>query len=491
MNPTDLTALQLRDAIARRDLTATQAVRAYLERVHALNPVLNAYTQVFEESALRRAAQVDAGELRGPLVGVPIAVKDNLCTEEGQTTCASRMLAGYRSPFTATAVSRLEAAGAIVLGKTNLDEFAMGSSTESSSFGATRNPWDPSRVPGGSSGGSAAAVAGRLAAAALGSDTGGSIRQPASFCGITGLKPTYGRVSRWGLVAFASSLDQVGPMTRDVRDAAAMLDVIAGADPRDATCAPRSAPAVLEGLEQPPLPLRVGVPRAFLSPANGPGINDAVQRALEVLVRGGASVVDVQLPHADYGIPTYYLVATAEASSNLARYDGVHFGHCSAAPTPAGANAVAHLYSQSRAEGFGPEVKRRIMLGTYALSSGYYDAYYLRALKVRRLIHRDFVQAFSQCDVLLTPTTPSAAFELGEKSGDPMALYLADVYTVNANLAGLPALHLPTGLTSTGGVSLPVGVQLLAPAMGESVLLRTARWIEASIPPLNPPVVAR
>jgi aspartyl-tRNA(Asn)/glutamyl-tRNA(Gln) amidotransferase subunit A len=487
MNPTDLTALELRDAIARRDMTATRAVRCYLERIHALNPLLNAYTQVFEESALRRAAQVDAGELRGPLAGVPIAVKDNLCTEEGLTTCASRMLANYRSPFTATAVSRLEAAGAIVLGKTNLDEFAMGSSTENSRAGPTRNPWDPGRVPGGSSGGSAAAVAGRLAAAALGSDTGGSIRQPAAFCGITGLKPTYGRVSRWGLVAFASSLDQVGPMTRDARDAAALLEVIAGADPRDATCAPQPAPRVLDALDQALLPLRIGVPRAFLSPANAPGINEAVLQAIDILARAGASVVDVDLPHADYGIPTYYLVATAEASSNLARYDGVHFGHRSAAATPAGANAVAHLYSQSRAEGFGPEVKRRIMLGTYALSSGYYDAYYLRALKVRRLIQRDFNRAFANCDLLLTPTTPSAAFQLGEKAGDPMALYLADVYTVNANLTGLPALHLPTGLTSLNGVSLPVGVQLLAPAMGESLLLRTAHRIQAELPPPNLP----
>jgi aspartyl-tRNA(Asn)/glutamyl-tRNA(Gln) amidotransferase subunit A len=471
------TMIELRDAIAAKKVTATRVTEAYLQRIAALNDELGAYTQVFAERALQRAAEVDAGRATGSLAGVPIAIKDNLCTTFGRTTCSSKMLENFESPYDATVVRRLEAAGAVILGKTNLDEFAMGSSTENSAFAPTRNPWDTTRVPGGSSGGSAAAVAAGLCAAALGSDTGGSIRQPAALCGIVGLKPTYGLVSRYGLVAYASSLDQIGPMTRSVGDAALLLNVIAGHDPLDSTSADDEARGSTSGdeidylaaLGQPVDKLRIGLARQYLSDANDPQVNAAIDAAVAQLREFGAEIVEVDLPHTEYGIATYYIVATAEASSNLARYDGVHYGHRTPKP-----DDLIDLYAASRAEGFGDEVKRRIMLGTYTLSSGYYDAYYLRALKVRRLIKQDFDQAFAQCDAILCPTTTHPAFAFGDKTDDPLAMYLNDVYTVNCNLAGIPGLALPAGFAEADERRLPIGLQLLGPTFSESRLFQIA-----------------
>ncbi len=475
--PTDLTLIELRDAIAAGRVTAEAATRAYLDRIDQFDGRLGCYTQVFHERAMRQARDVDAGTRRGPLAGVPLAVKDLLCTDYGRTTCSSKMLEHFESPYTATAVARLEAAGAVILGKTNMDEFAMGSSTENSALQQTRNPWDVARVPGGSSGGSAAAMAAGLCAGALGTDTGGSIRQPAAYCGVVGFKPTYGRISRWGLVAFASSLDQIGPITRTVADAALLTAVMAGHDPLDSTSVDLPAAdlhQVVDASSQNLGPLRIGLGRQYLSDQNEPAVAAAVAQAVEVYRSLGATIVEVDLPHTAYGIPVYYLVATAEASSNLARYDGVHYGH-----RAAGAADLVDLYAASRAEGFGPEVKRRIMLGAYALSSGYYDAYYLRALKVRRLIKSDFDAAFEQCDALLCPTAASSAFRLGDKIDDPLAMYLNDVYTVPASLAGLPAISLPGGFAQVDGMTrLPVGVQLIAPAFAESRLLRIARAFE-------------
>jgi aspartyl-tRNA(Asn)/glutamyl-tRNA(Gln) amidotransferase subunit A len=392
------------------------------------------------------------------------------------------MLATFHAPYNATAVARLEQAGAVILGKTNLDEFAMGSSTESSALAATRNPWDVQRVPGGSSGGSAAGVAARMCAGALGSDTGGSIRQPAAFCGVVGLKPTYGRVSRLGLVAYGSSLDQIGPMTVDVADAALLAGVISGHDPKDSTSINAPVPDYLANLETPPAKLRIGLPREFFSQALDAEIHAAIDKAVEVYRQAGAQIVEVSLPHSridvaadgslsSYAVACYYIVAMSEASSNLARYDGVHYGHRTARRV----EDIVDLYSFSRAEGFGDEVKRRIMLGTYTLSSGYYDAYYNKALKVRRLIAGDFARAFTQCDVLLCPVAPTTAFRVGEKTADPLTMYLADIYTISVNLAGLPGLAIPAGLSPTG---LPIGMQLIGPAFSEEALLRAGRMYE-------------
>ncbi len=480
LNLTEATLTGLRDAIAERSLSATDVTRAYLERIDQLNPSLHAYHETYADRALQRAAAVDDGKITGPLAGVPVAIKDNMCTAYGVTTCSSKILENFHAPYTATAVAKLEAAGAIVLGKTVLDEFAMGSSCENSAFGVTYNPWDTGRVPGGSSGGSAAAVAADLCVAALGSDTGGSIRQPAAFCGVVGMKPTYGRISRWGLVAFASSLDQIGPMTHTVADAALLLQVISGGDLLDSTCADVPVPEDLSQVDHAPSSYRLGIAKQYLSDANDPAAARAVDEAIEVYKKAGAQIVEVDLPHTEYGIPTYYIVATAEASSNLARYDGVRYGH-----RTEHAQDLVDLYSRSRAEGFGDEVKRRIMLGTYALSSGYYDAYYLRALKVRRLIKRDFDQAFEACDAILCPTTTGPAFKIGDKVDDPLAMYLNDVYTVNANLAGIPGISLPAGLASVTDASgqtrnLPVGIQLLGPVFEEAKLLRIARVFEAA-----------
>ena len=472
------TAIDAARAITSKTVSAVELTRSALARIEHLEPKLGAFTSTHADRAIEQAKLVDEGKRTGPLAGVPIAIKDNLCTTFGTTTCSSKMLANFRSPYDATVIKKLDAAGAVLLGKTNLDEFAMGSSTENSAFGPTRNPWDESRVPGGSSGGSAAAVAAGLAAASLGSDTGGSIRQPAGLCGIAGLKPTYGRVSRYGLVAFASSLDQVGPFGRTVSDCAALLGVIAGHDPMDGTSVDSPVPDYLAEIDKPLEGLRIGLAKEYqLAEGLDPQVKRAVDAAVEKYRELGATILDVSLPHADYGIAAYYVIAPCEASSNLARYDGVHYGHRTKEPV----SDIVELFSKSRAEGFGEEVQRRIMIGTYALSSGYYDAYYVHALKVRRLIKRDFDQAFEKCDVILTPTSPTPAFKIGEKSGDPLSMYLADVFTVTANIAGIPGISIPCGFTDgTGsdGKPLPIGLQLLGPTFSEAMLLRAARMYE-------------
>jgi len=462
-----LAAAAIRRRVAAHEVSCEEVTREHLARIEALEPAIDAFLLVAPERALASAKRLDAALAGGApapaLAGVPLAVKDVLHVEGLPTTCGSRILDGYHPPFAATAVARLEAAGAIVLGKTNMDEFAMGSSTERSAFRPTRNPWDRSRVPGGSSGGSAAAVAARLAPLALGTDTGGSIRQPAAFCGVVGLKPTWGRVSRYGLVAFASSLDQAGPLGRTVEDVALACSALFGRDPLDATSADEPLPDFGPALRGEAAGLRVGVPWSFLAHGVEAGTMARFRESLDALESAGASLVDVPLPRLPHAIAAYYLVATAEASSNLARYDGVRYGR--RAP---GVHDLPALYGRTRDLGFGPEVKRRIILGTFALSSGYYDAYYLRAQRVRTLIRRDFDAAFGACDVIATPTTPTPAFRLGEKTDDPLQMYLADIFTVPANLAGLPALSLPCGLA--GG--LPVGLQLTAPAFDEATLVR-------------------
>ena len=473
------TLVELAHSIRVKKISATEATQTYLNRIDALDLKIGAFHEIYSQDALRRARQVDDGLVRGPLAGVPLAIKDVLCTELGHTTCSSRMLDSFCAPFTATAVRRIEQAGAILLGKTNMDEFAMGSSCEFCAFGSVHNPWEPTHTPGGSSGGSAAAVAAGFCSAALGTDTGGSIRQPAAFCGVVGLKPTYGRVSRWGLVAYASSLDQIGPLTRSVKDAATLLKITAGYDPLDSTCARMSVDDDLDDVDQPVKDLRIGIAKQYVSNVNEGSVTAAIEQAIHIYRDAGAEVVEVDLPHTEYGIPAYYIVATAEASSNLARYDGVHYGHRTTQ-----AEDLIDLYSRSRAEAFGPEVKRRIMLGTYALSSGYYEAYYLRALKARRLIKQDFDKAFDKsnngCDAILCPTTTGPAFKIGQKIGDPLEMYLNDVYTVNANLAGIAGISLPAGFADIHGANLPVGVQLLGPAFQETTLLRIARLYESA-----------
>jgi aspartyl-tRNA(Asn)/glutamyl-tRNA(Gln) amidotransferase subunit A len=473
----DLTAMELRDRIAAGQTSSVEATRAILERIERLNPAVGAYLSVFPEQALEAAQAVDrriaAGERVGPLAGVPVAIKDVLCTTFGTTTCGSRILQSFQAPYNATVVRKLLEADAVIVGKTNMDEFAMGSSTENSGLGRTVNPWDPTRVPGGSSGGSAAAVAADLCYAALGSDTGGSIRQPASFCGVVGLKPTYGRVSRYGLVAYGSSLDQVGPVAHTVADAALLLQVIAGHDPADSTSIDEQVAPVsdyLAGFDEPVAGLRIGIASAYNAGAD-PAVHAAVSRAVEGYRGAGAEIVAVDMPHLDYAIAAYYVIATAEASSNLARYDGVHYGYRSP-----NAQDYIEVYTKSREEAFGKEVKRRIMLGTYALSSGYYDAYYLKALKVRNLIRGDFVRAFERCDCLMMPVAPTTAFPIGEKTDDPLKMYLADIYTVGINLAGIPGISVPCGFDEAG---LPIGLQIVGPAFSEAKLLRIARMHEA------------
>jgi aspartyl-tRNA(Asn)/glutamyl-tRNA(Gln) amidotransferase subunit A len=464
--PWPVGASAIAERVNTRALSATEVARDSLDRIAAVEPAVEAFLTVLGDRALARAQVVDESVARGerlPLAGVPVAIKDVLDIEGIPTTCGSRILEGYRPPFTATAVSRLEAAGAIVVGKTNMDEFAMGSSTENSAYKKTRNPWDRGRVPGGSSGGSAVAVAAGMAPVSLGTDTGGSIRQPAALCGVVGLKPTYGRVSRYGLVAFASSLDQIGPFTRDVKDAALVASVLCGADPMDATSAREPVPDFVQALGEGAKGLRVGVPWTFLTEGVDAGVMTSFRRALDDLRTAGATVVDVSLPHAHHAIATYYIVATAEASSNLARYDGVRYGLRADRPSD-----LRHMYGETRDLGFGPEVKRRIILGTFVLSSGYYDAYYLRAQKVRTLIRRDFDTAFRTCDAVATPTSPVTAFRFGEKTDDPLQMYLADIFTVPANLAGIPGLSIPSGQAD----GLPVGLQLLGRPFDESSLLR-------------------
>ena len=468
------TLSELAEKLASREESAVELVGAALARAEATQRTLHAFVGLRRESALAEAAQSDdrrrRGELRSPLDGVPVAIKDNMVQTGEPTTCASRILEGFVSPYTATAVARLEQAGAIVIGRTNMDEFAMGSSTEHSSSGPTRNPWRLACTPGGSSGGSAAAVAAGIVPAALGSDTGGSIRQPAAFCGVVGMKPTYGRVSRWGLVAFASSLDQIGVFTRNARDAAGLLELISGHDPFDSTSIPEPSPSLRSALDGDVSGLVVGLPReCFVAEGLDPGVLAAVREAVAELERAGAKLREISLPHTRFAIATYYLIATAEASSNLARYDGVRYGR-----RARGARDLTEMYERTRSEGFGEEVKRRILLGTYVLSAGYYDAYYRKAQQVRTLLRGDFERAFAACDVIVTPTSPEVAFELGAKTSDPLAMYLSDIYTVSANLAGVPGLSIPCGLVK----GLPVGLQLMGPALGEATLLRVADAFE-------------
>ncbi len=491
----------VRDAVRTRQVAAAEVVRAAVEEMERTGPKLNAFISRFGERAVEAGKRVDERIARGegdnlPLAGVPIAVKDNMCFGPdvegggGRTTAGSRILENYESPYTATAVRRLVEAGAVIVGKTNLDEFAMGSSGENSAFGPTRNPWDVSRVPGGSSAGSAAAVAAGVVPAALGSDTGGSIRQPAGFCGLVGVKPTYGRVSRYGLIAFASSLDQIGPLTRNVGDAAAVLDVICGRDEMDSTSADHEPPQCSCDLEKPVEALVLGVPKQAFNAANHPGVLAALERAIKVYTKLGARIVEVDLPHIEHGIAAYYIVAPAEASSNLARFDGIRYGRRA---TLGAGEGLFDLYCKSRGEGFGAEVQRRIMLGTYVLSAGYYDAYYTTALKVRRKIKGDYDAAFSEngggCHALLMPSSPGPAFKIGSKTSDPLAMYLEDVYTVGVNLAGLPGVVLPGGFAEKEGKKLPVGVQLVGPAWEESRLLRVARMLERETEAVGMPTV--
>ena len=464
--PAALTIHELQQLLADGRLSADEVLEDLLKRIDLLNPALRAYIDVQPQKLREQGQRRPAADGRGRLRGIPITIKDNLCMAGELTTCASKILEGFRPPYDATVVARLRSEGAIVIPRANMDEFAFGSSTENSAFGPTKNPWATDRVPGGSSGGSAAAVAADLAIAALGSDTGGSIRQPAAFCGIVGLKPTYGRVSRYGLVAFASSLDQIGPLTKDVRDAAILLSVIAGHDPHDSTSAPIEVPDYVANLGGPVKQLRLGLPELTMD-----GLDTQVQRAIEeavgVFKRLGLEIVPIELPHIEASVATYYVVATAEASSNLARYAGVEYGF--RASGSGGEGTLLEMYEQTRTQGFGAEAKRRILLGTYVLSQGYYEAYYLQGMKVRTLIKRDFDQAFERCDVVLLPTAPTPPFRFGEKLNDPLQMYLSDIFTISANLAGIPAMSMPCGFSTEG---LPIGMQLLAAPFREELILQ-------------------
>jgi len=474
-----LTITGVRSAIAEGKTSAVALAEAFYAKIAAedSDADIHAYLTLCRERALAQAEHIDAMARRGdalpPLAGVPVAIKDVILTRGVRSTAGSKILQHFFPPYDATAVARLEAAGAVVLGKTNCDEFAMGSSNENSAYGPVRNPRDKERVPGGSSGGSAAAVAAGTAVAALGSDTGGSIRQPASFCGVVGLMPTYGRVSRYGLIAFASSLDHIGPLTRTVEDAARVLGVIAGRDPMDATSAGVPVPDYVAELQKPVRGLKLGVPTEYFGEGLDPEVRAAVEAAIEKLAAAGCEIVHISLPHTEYAIPTYYVVATAEASSNLARYDGARYGFRSR-----DGGSLAEMYRRSRDQGFGAEVKRRIMLGTYVLSAGYYDAYYLKAQRVRTLLARDFDEAFARVDAVVAPTSPTPAFKLGEKADDPLAMYLADIYTVTADLAGIPGISVPCGTNASG---LPIGLQVLGKHFDESTVLRVARAVEAAV----------
>lgn len=462
-----------------KEVSAVEVVRSFLSRIEQVEPLLKAFITRTPDMALDRAAEVDKKRMRGeelhPLAGVPVAVKDNISTAGLRTTCASRILEQYIPPYDATVMRAINNAGMPVLGKTNMDEFAMGSSTENSAFYPTRNPWDLTRVPGGSSGGSAVAVSAGMAPLALGSDTGGSIRQPASLCGITGLRPTYGRVSRYGLIAFASSLDQIGPLTTCALDSALLINLIAGYDPLDSTSLPEDKPDYNLVLEPEIASLRVGLLKETLSGGFDPEVKAAVVKAASLLEKHGAEVGEVSLPRTDYGLGAYYLIAPSEASSNLGRYDGVRYGYCAPGET------VEAMFSRTRGDGFGSEVKRRIMIGTYALSAGYYDAYYLQAMKVRTLIRRDYEKVFKKFDLLIGATTPTPAFKIGEKITDPLQMYLSDVCNINDSLAGVPSLSIPSGIHSSG---LPMGMQLTAPPLQEIALLKTARFFEENRVPI-------
>jgi aspartyl-tRNA(Asn)/glutamyl-tRNA(Gln) amidotransferase subunit A len=469
-----LTVESTRTAIREKQFTASRMVDEFYKKIVAEDPEIQAYLTLCQDRAQQQANRIDdlvgRGEALPPLAGVPIAIKDVMVTKGIRSTAGSRILQNFIPPYDCTAVARLQAAGAIVLGKTNCDEFAMGSSNENSAYGPVRNPRDKSRVPGGSSGGSAAAVAAGTAVAALGSDTGGSIRQPAAFCGVVGLMPTYGRVSRYGLIAFASSLDHIGPITKTVKDAAILLRQIAGRDPMDSTSADVPVADYEQEIERPIKGLKLGVPKEYFGEGLDAEVRAAVEAAIQQLAVDGAEVVPISLPHTSYAIPTYYVIATAEASANLARYDGVRYGYRTARP-----RTLSEMYRKSRDEAFGAEVKRRIMLGTYALSSGYYDAYYLKAQKVRTLLARDFEAAFRQVDAVVTPTTPTPAFKLGEKTDDPLQMYLADIYTVVGDLVGVPGISVPCGQAKSG---LPIGVQILGKHFDESIVLRLGHAVE-------------
>ena len=464
----ELTAHEIAEKLAAREVSAREVTDAVLNRIGDIEGHVKAYVTVTEAVAQAQADAVDAARSRGetlsPLAGIPLALKDNLCTLGIETTCSSKILRGFLPPYSATVVDKLRAAGSVFVGKANLDEFAMGSSTENSAFGTSHNPWDLKTVPGGSSGGSTAAVAAGEAFWALGSDTGGSIRQPAAFCGVVGLKPTYGRVSRYGLIAFASSLDQIGPITKDVHDAALLMNVLSGHDPMDSTSVDQRVPDYTKSLTRDVKGLKIGVPKEYFGEGIAPAVVSAVQTAIAQLVSMGATAEEISLPHTEYALPTYYIIAPAEASSNLARYDGVRFGHRTARAT----NHV-DLFEKTREEGFGPEVKQRIMIGTYALSAGYYDAFYVKAQQVRTLIKQDFDKAFEHCDVILTPTAPTVAFGIGAVS-DPLVMKQNDILTIPANMAGIPAISLPCGFSN----GLPIGLQIMAPAFGEEVLFRAA-----------------
>jgi aspartyl-tRNA(Asn)/glutamyl-tRNA(Gln) amidotransferase subunit A len=474
MSFADRSAVELLELLSRGEVTSEAVTGEFLAAIRQRDPQVRAFLHIDEAATLETARNVDArrrrGEPLGTLAGIPVAVKDLLCTAGQPTTCASKILENFVPPYDAHVISRLKGADAVLLGKTNMDEFAMGSSTENSAYQITRNPWDLECIPGGSSGGSAAAVAAGEAPLALGSDTGGSIRQPAAMCGVVGLKPTYGRVSRFGLVSFASSLDQVGPFAHNVTDAALLLEVIAGHDPRDSTSVNQRVPPYRQTVDQPVQPLTIGVAREYFGEGLDPEVEQSVRAALKVYEQRGATVKEVSLPSSPFAVAVYYVVATAEASSNLARYDGVHYGYRASKY-----ENLIDMYCRSRGEGFGMEVKRRIMLGTYALSSGYYDAYYLQALKVRRRIKEDFDRAFAACDVIMGPTSPTVAFKVGEKIDNPLAMYLMDIYTISANLAGITGVSIPCGFSRSG---LPIGLQMMAPPFEEEKLLRVARMYE-------------
>jgi aspartyl-tRNA(Asn)/glutamyl-tRNA(Gln) amidotransferase subunit A len=473
-----LTISELTAKLARREASAREATQACLDQIQRVDGEIHAFLSHDAADALAQADAVDKAIAAGatpaqrPLLGVPIGIKDVLAVRGQPLNCGSKILGKFTSPYDATVIEKLRAAGAIIFGRLNMDEFAMGSSTENSAFGVTRNPWDVSRIPGGSSGGSAAAVAADECIATLGSDTGGSIRQPAALCGCVGLKPTYGRVSRYGLVAFASSLDQVGPFTKDTRDAAILLEVLSGIDHRDSTSVPQPVPHYAERLADGIKGLKLGLPKEYMIGGLDPQVNQAVQAAVKQLQQLGAEIVEISLPHTDYAVATYYIIATAEASANLARFDGIRYG------LRVDGNDPISLYGNTRGAGFGPEVKRRIILGTYVLSSGYYDAYYLRAQKVRTLIRQDFLKAFEKVDAIVTPTTPTAAFKIGEKSDDPLQMYLSDIFTISCNLAGICGLSLRCGFTANP--KLPIGLQLLGKPFGEETILKIAHAYEQS-----------
>ena len=486
MSISDMTALELGRRIQSGDITAVQAAEASLARIKAMEPSVHAFVTVNEEKTMEQAgkvqADIEAGRLKGPLAGVPVAIKDNMCTKGMRTTCSSRILGNFIPTYTAQAVSNLEQAGAVILGKTNMDEFAMGSTTETSAFGVTRNPWNLEHVPGGSSGGSCAAVAAGECFYALGSDTGGSIRQPSSFCGVTGIKPTYGTVSRYGLIAYGSSLDQIGPVAKDVSDCAAVLEVLASHDPKDSTSMERRDCDFTSALSEDVRGMRIGIPESYFGQGLDQEVKDAVLEAARVLGEKGAIVETFDLKLVEYAIPAYYVIASAEASSNLSRFDGVKYGY--RAPEYEGLHS---MYKKSRSQGFGPEVKRRIMLGSFVLSSGYYDAYYLKALRTKALIKKEFDRAFASYDVILAPAAPATAPRLGQSLGDPLKMYLGDIYTISVNLAGLPGISLPCGLDSKG---LPIGLQLIGDCFKEKSIIRAAYAYEKAREWKLPPVTA-